>query len=775
MKTTCFTSGKKISLCVGFFIFILIITEFLITLKQPLYNLGFKYEIYDPYFYVTKVIPNTPAGENKVKDKYYYKNINGVTVPDIISYRNSVTEEAFKKNFSDFYKYDSEVTLIGNKDENFSFHLKKLPVKERLQSISFFEILKFIIAVFMLFTGMGIVLFLNTDKTATPLVFSLYFLALTTANIYTADFTTYFYTIITSVLLDFGLSFTFTCIFYYFSEIFIYANYKDYFKYIKYIPASFFFLKYLHIFVFKWDISVNPFYKLNTYLIITCCIIFLVLFFVIMFTFPKTLTTTFKFFVLGLAFAVTPLLVDHFAFVISGSMFMTEYEKIYNIIAFIFLPFMLLLAIFNAKNLIRSRIVSWITSFLAYLVISVPIFITILDFIPSIKSELFSITYVAISPLIFYSIFRIMNKFFSLNTEENNAKLISYKSLISSITNTEKLHQITSEEINKILNCSFILFYKKNLQGTWDNLYTWGKISKEEKLYRLNESNTKKKVTFYKDGGFSIPIIRANKCTGVVYVGKKENGDQYLPGEHILIEQMISAFHSHWLSYTNNQLASELNIKNDKLIKMQEGTILSMANLIESRDGGTGAHVKRTAEYSALISKKAKEKGLFPDIINDAFIECIYKAAPMHDIGKIVVPDSVLKKPGKLTPEEFSQMKLHTTEGDRIVREILNTSEDEEYIKMTSEIAKYHHEKWNGNGYPLGIKDKEIPLSARILAIADVFDALVSPRCYKEPMNPEKAFEIIKQDAGTHFDPVLAEVFLGLKEEALEIMKHEVL
>ena len=147
----------------------------------------------------------------------------------------------------------------------------------------------------------------------------------------------------------------------------------------------------------------------------------------------------------------------------------------------------------------------------------------------------------------------------------------------------------------------------------------------------------------------------------------------------------------------------------------------------------------------------------------------------MHDIGKIVVPDSVLKKPGKLTPEEFSQMKLHTTEGDRIVREILNTSEDEEYIKMTSEIAKYHHEKWNGNGYPLGIKDKEIPLSARILAIADVFDALVSPRCYKEPMNPEKAFEIIKQDAGTHFDPVLAEVFLELKEEALEIMKHEVL
>ena len=145
-------------------------------------------------------------------------------------------------------------------------------------------------------------------------------------------------------------------------------------------------------------------------------------------------------------------------------------------------------------------------------------------------------------------------------------------------------------------------------------------------------------------------------------------------------------------------------------------------------------------------------------------------AALMHDIGKIVVSDRILRKPGKLTEQEFEQMKKHAEVGGEVVREVLSGITDEEYLSFASDIATYHHERWDGTGYPKGLKGEDIPLSARIMAIADVFDALVSERCYKEAMSPEEAFKVIKEESGSHFDPNLAEVFLNHREEFKSII-----
>lgn len=139
----------------------------------------------------------------------------------------------------------------------------------------------------------------------------------------------------------------------------------------------------------------------------------------------------------------------------------------------------------------------------------------------------------------------------------------------------------------------------------------------------------------------------------------------------------------------------------------------------------------------------------------------------MHDIGKIIVPDHILQKPGRLTAEEFEAIKDHAASGGRIVREVLGSIEETDYIEIASDMAAYHHEKWNGSGYSEGLTQDEIPLSARIMAIADVFDALVSKRCYKSAMPVEEAFEEIERSSGTHFDPRLVTVFLGLKDEIL--------
>ena len=214
----------------------------------------------------------------------------------------------------------------------------------------------------------------------------------------------------------------------------------------------------------------------------------------------------------------------------------------------------------------------------------------------------------------------------------------------------------------------------------------------------------------------------------------------------------------------------ELQKQHEKLIALQNNTIISLSNLVESRDSDTGEHVRRTSAYVKLLARHAKASGIYPDIIDEEYIALLSRAAPMHDIGKIVVADNILKKPGKLTPEEFEEIKRHTVEGGRIVREILGKNEDKKYIKLASNVAIYHHERWDGKGYPNQLKGLDIPLSARIMAIADVFDALVSPRCYKEPFSVSKAFEIIKEESGSHFDPVLAELFTNMQDDVVAIM-----
>jgi len=218
-------------------------------------------------------------------------------------------------------------------------------------------------------------------------------------------------------------------------------------------------------------------------------------------------------------------------------------------------------------------------------------------------------------------------------------------------------------------------------------------------------------------------------------------------------------------------LEDQVNQKTEKLITLQNHIIVSLSNLVENRDQDTGKHILRTSAYAALIATKALKEELYPDVITEDFIDLIKKAAPMHDIGKIVVPDYVLKKPGKLTEDEFELMKKHTLEGERIIIDVIGISEDTEYVQTAIDVAVSHHERWDGTGYPHKLAAHNIPVSARIMAIADVFDALVSPRCYKEPFPLEKAFNIIQEESGTHFDPDLVRIFLENKNEVIQIFE----
>ena len=232
---------------------------------------------------------------------------------------------------------------------------------------------------------------------------------------------------------------------------------------------------------------------------------------------------------------------------------------------------------------------------------------------------------------------------------------------------------------------------------------------------------------------------------------------------YIAVAISASLCYIYYNDLVQQDIQEELVANQKKISDMQEHMISGLANLIESRDMDTGEHIARTSAYVKTLAEDARADGVYADALDDRFISLLHTLAPMHDIGKIIVPDSILKKPGKLTKEEFEIMKRHAADGGTVVREVLNGVTDEDYLSFASDIATYHHEWWNGKGYPTGIAGEAIPLSARIMAIADVFDALISVRCYKTAMLPEQAFRVIEEEAGTHFDPNLVEVFIRHK------------
>jgi len=208
-----------------------------------------------------------------------------------------------------------------------------------------------------------------------------------------------------------------------------------------------------------------------------------------------------------------------------------------------------------------------------------------------------------------------------------------------------------------------------------------------------------------------------------------------------------------------------------RISQIQEQVIMGMATLIETRDNSTGKHVKNTKTYVKMIATELKERGMFQDILTEDYIMNVCKAAPLHDVGKIKISDAILRKPGKLTEEEYNAMKLHTVYGREIINEIIGGVEDPEYVKIAEEIAMYHHERWDGSGYPIGLKGEDIPLCARIMALADVFDALYEERCYKEPIRPVyKIMQTLKEGKGTQFDPVITEVFMSMEHEIKDLL-----
>lgn len=223
----------------------------------------------------------------------------------------------------------------------------------------------------------------------------------------------------------------------------------------------------------------------------------------------------------------------------------------------------------------------------------------------------------------------------------------------------------------------------------------------------------------------------------------------------------------------NAELEARVNRQVNLITAAQMSTIFAMCKLAESRDEDTGEHINRTREICNILAKKFLEKPNREEAPPPSNLDEIIKtAAPLHDIGKVAVSDLILCKPGKLTVEEFESMKTHTTAGHTLLADVDTLHPGNNFIKMGKDIALYHHEKWNGAGYPCGLSGYGIPVSARIMAIADVYDALTHKRCYKPAMSHEEAMEIILEGRGSHFDPYLVDLFVEVEDEVVRISRE---
>ena len=204
----------------------------------------------------------------------------------------------------------------------------------------------------------------------------------------------------------------------------------------------------------------------------------------------------------------------------------------------------------------------------------------------------------------------------------------------------------------------------------------------------------------------------------------------------------------------------------------QQEIIHSFSDLIEGRDESTGGHVKRTRAYVRLILEEIQKQKKFARLITRDYIETVVESATIHDIGKITIPDSILQKQGRLTAEEYDIMKTHTTNGAELVKDSLNKIGTPEWTRVAYDMAYSHHERWDGTGYPRGLKKDEIPLAAQVMAISDVFDAISQDRCYRKKMSLDESFSIIQEGTGTHFNPEIVNAFLKARDKVVLVYKN---
>lgn len=393
----------------------------------------------------------------------------------------------------------------------------------------------------------------------------------------------------------------------------------------------------------------------------------------------------------------------------------------------------------------------------------------VLTFYPAIMDHL---TLLLVGCSLIYQILAVpLRKFLNPKLTAVERSLDSLERTAFRCSDSERILVVVADWLTSMLRLQFVAFYQKkgHSEKNGEFLYIAPDLQDPDRktldsmlAERLSSPQLDEQRMIHRKQGFSVPMFNMHEFSGFVFIGARSEDEMFSESEMALLTPVSRIL-------MESMMVLDLRKQADYVSQMQNQIVFSFADMIESRDGTTGQHIKRTSTIVSLLANNLREHNLYADKLMPADYEMIALAAPLHDIGKIKVPDSILSKPGKLTDEEFDTIKTHPVEGEKIINRTMSHIENERYLKLAREMALYHHEKWNGKGYPEGLSGEDIPVSARIMAIADVFDALCSSRSYKEAFSVSKAFSILEESRGSHFEPCLVDEMKLLRPELEKI------
>ena len=353
---------------------------------------------------------------------------------------------------------------------------------------------------------------------------------------------------------------------------------------------------------------------------------------------------------------------------------------------------------------------------------------------------------------------------------------------LANVTDIEQIRRI----LKSYMNCNTYVCVNKDFhdmndtEHTYSNSpftddmiyskYFYGTNNVETGRYLRNDLFPDKDMLAGTDSlPFFMPLHDRSNIYGYMILFAVNERREYFSQSIRNVQRFIASLNTSMSTYVQQRT---LRMSNVRLNDIQNNIISSFADMVESRDKFTGKHVKRTGEYLKVFSSHLAGLPEYSEVLSDEYRQLMYKAAPLHDIGKIKISDSILNKPGRLTPEEFDVIKTHTIEGAKIIEQTLRNIENNDYIETAEQMALYHHEKWNGTGYPMGLAGEQIPLCARIMAVVDVFDALTSKRVYKDAFSVDKAIDILKESSGSHFEPELVDEFIKIRSKIEKVFEE---
>jgi putative two-component system response regulator len=296
-------------------------------------------------------------------------------------------------------------------------------------------------------------------------------------------------------------------------------------------------------------------------------------------------------------------------------------------------------------------------------------------------------------------------------------------------------------------------FVDLRMESDWDGIETI------EQLWKVQPQLQIVICTAYSDYSWTDIINRLGATERLLIIKK--------PFDNIEVRQLAVALTEKWELL--NRLDSLVQERTAQIAETRDIAMFVLASLAESRDPETGEHLERIRSYCHILAEELRNNSPYAEWIDDKFVQDLYRSSPLHDLGKVGIPDCVLLKPGSLTDGEFEIMKQHSLIGAEALSRTIRTVTSAGFLEMAADIARYHHEKFNGTGYPDGLKGKEIPLSARIVSLADVYDALTSSRIYKPAFRPEIAYMMICQEREKQFDPVIVDAFIARYDDFLQV------